>query len=267
MYARIIPRLDIKGENLVKGIHLEGLRVLGKPEEFAKLYYEEGADELLYMDVVASLYERNSLHDIISKTAKEIFIPLTVGGGIRSIEDMQTVFRSGADKIAINTAAVRNPKLISEAANLFGSANFVVAIEAIKQDDGNYYAFTDNGREKTGFEVVSWAKTVEELGAGEIILTSVDKEGTGEGFDINLIKKVSEAVRIPVIAHGGAGKLEDIKSIFKNGDASGVSLASILHYNVLGRSDESTFSNKKVTPASIREIKDYLTKEKIPCRN
>lgn len=260
MHVRIIPRLDIKGTNLVKGIHLEGLRILGKPEEFAKLYYQQGADELLYMDVVASLYERNSLEEIISKTAKEIFIPLTVGGGIRSIEDMQSVFRAGADKIAINTAAVRNPKLISQAANLFGSANFVVAIEAIKQDDGNYYAFTDNGREKTGLEVKTWAKQAEKLGAGEIILTSVDREGTGLGFDVDLIKMVTNAVNIPVIAHGGAGQLEDIRNAFVEANASAVSIASMLHYHT------HDTSYKKVETVSIKQIKDYLVKNKILCR-
>ncbi len=267
MYIRIIPRLDIKGENLVKGIHLEGLRVLGKPEEFAKYYYEQGADELLYMDVVASLYERNSLQDIISRTAKEIFIPLTVGGGIRTIEDMQNVFRAGADKVAINTAAVRNPKLISQAANLFGSANFVVAIEAIKSLDAQYYAFTDNGREQTGLEVVSWAKQVEKLGAGEIILTSVDQEGTGKGFDLELIQLVTKAVKIPVIAHGGAGKKEDIAGVIKNGQVSGVSIASVLHYDFLKKQKtSSTFSNKNITAIGINEIKKYLIKENIKCR-
>lgn len=260
MYIRIIPRLDIKGENLVKGIHLEGLRVLGKPEEFAKQYYEEGADELLYMDVVASLYERNSLHEIITRTAKEIFIPLTVGGGIRSIEDMQSIFRAGADKVAINTAAVKNPKLISQAANLFGSANLVVAIEAIKQDSGKYYAFTDNGREITGLEVVSWAKQVEKKGAGEIILTSVDKEGTGLGFEIELIKNVTKAVKIPVIAHGGAGKLSDIKEAILFGQASAVSITSMLHYHSIKT------EYKKVKTANIKQIKTYLAKNNIPCR-
>ncbi len=177
--VRVIPRLDIKGPNLVKGIHLEGLRVLGKPEDFAQYYYEQGADELLFMDVVASLYERNSLHDIISQTAKKIFIPLTVGGGLRTIEDIKNVLRAGADKVSLNTAAIKNPQIIRDASRKFGSSTIVVAIEAIKEADGTYRAYTDNGREHTGVEVVSWAKQVEELGAGEIIITSVDKEGTG----------------------------------------------------------------------------------------
>jgi cyclase len=151
---RIIPRLDIKGPNLVKGIHLEGLRVLGKPEKFAQFYYENGADELFFQDAVASLYERNSLSNIISKTAREIFIPLTVGGGIRTIQDIKNVLRAGADKVSINTAAIKNPEFIKKASLTFGSSTVVVAIEAIKQSDGRYLAYTDNGREESGFEVV-----------------------------------------------------------------------------------------------------------------
>jgi imidazole glycerol-phosphate synthase subunit HisF len=279
MYTRIIPRLDIKGPNLVKGIHLEGLRVLGKPENFAKYYFEQGADELLYMDVVASLYERNSLHDFITRTAKEIFIPLAVGGGIRSIEDMQSIFRAGADKVSINTAAVRNPELVSKAANLFGSANLVVSIEAIRQPDGKYYAFTDNGREKTGLEVVSWAKQVESLGAGEIILTSVDREGTGEGFDLELIESVSSSVNVPVIAHGGAGKPEDLKLAAQIEGVTGLSIASMLHYQAIEQMDKniqleegsSSFiksggSFQKVQKTTINEIKKYLQSQKILCR-
>lgn len=279
MYTRIIPRLDIKGPNLVKGIHLEGLRVLGKPEEFAKYYFETGADELLYMDVVASLYERNSLHDFITRTAKEIFIPLAVGGGIRSIEDMQSIFRAGADKVSINTAAVRNPKLITDAANLFGSANLVVSIEAIRQPDGQYYAFTDNGREKTGLEVVSWAKQVAKLGAGEIIITSVDREGTGSGFDLKLISSVASAVSIPVIAHGGAGRFEDINEAAKIDGITGLSISSMLHYGFLEKSSKeikleegsadfikSGATYKNVEKATVVEIKKYLKKNKILCR-
>lgn len=278
MYIRIIPRLDIKGPNLVKGIHLEGLRVLGKPEQYAKHYYESGADELLYMDVVASLYERNSLHDIVEKTAKEIFIPLTVGGGIRSINDIKSILRSGADKVSMNTAAVKNPELIKEAAQIFGSSTIVIAIEAIRQADGNFYAFTDNAREITGLEVVDWAKKVEDLGAGEIILTSVDKEGTGKGFELELIRKVTRAVSIPVVAHGGGGKLEHIKEAVNEG-ASAISLASMLHYDLMANSTidsileegSNTFiksggSFASVDKVSIRKIKEYLKENNIPCR-
>jgi cyclase len=234
---RIIPRLDIKGPNLVKGIHLEGLRVLGSPQQFAKYYYEQGADELFYQDVVASLYDRNSLGDIISATAKSNFIPLTVGGGIRTIEDIKNLLRLGADKVCINTGGIKNPNLIKEASKKFGSSTIVVAIEAIKQSTGEYMAYVDNGREHTGIEVVSWAKKCEELGVGEIVITSVDKEGTGKGYDLELIKSITTAVDIPVIAHGGAGKLEDLIDPVKIANADALCMGSILHYGYI-QSDE-----------------------------
>jgi len=272
---RIIPRLDIKGPNLVKGIHLEGLRVLGKPEAFARYYYENGADELFFQDTVASLY------DIITKTAKEIFIPLTVGGGLRTIDDIRNVLRAGADKVAINTAAIKNPHFIHEASHIFGSSTIVVAIEAIKNTDGKYLAFTDNGREYSGLEVVSWARKAEELGAGEIVITSVDKEGTGEGYDLELIKSVSEAVSIPVIAHGGACNPEDIVQAILYGRADAVAIASILHYSVMQSfgslsSDYKVEGNisflnsgkmpKNIAPSSLKEIRSALINEQIPTR-
>jgi imidazole glycerol-phosphate synthase subunit HisF len=278
---RIISRLDIKGPNLVKGIHLEGLRVLGKPEDFARYYYENGADELFFQDTVASLYDRNSLHDSITKTAKEIFIPLTVGGGLRTIDDIQNVLRAGADKVAINTAAVKNPNFIREASLKFGSSTIVVAIEAIKNSNGTFFAFTDNGREHTGLEVVSWARKAEALGAGELVITSVDKEGTGEGYDIELIKSVSEAVSIPVIAHGGASSPENIVQAILYGKADAVAIASILHYSVMTTfgshsSDYKEEGNisflnsgkipKKISICSIKEIRSALINARIPTR-
>lgn len=277
--VRVIPKLDIKGPNLVKGIHLEGLRVLGKPEDFARYYYRAGADELLYMDVVASLYNRNSLHDIISKTAREIFIPLTVGGGLRSIDDIREVLRAGADKVSLNTAVVKNPDLIKEASHIFGSSTITVSIEAIKQESGKYFAYTDNGREETGLEILAWAKKVESLGAGEIVLTSVDREGSGLGYDLELIKLVSREVSIPVVACGGAGSLEDIAQVIKSSGADAVIIASMLHYgfiqsirkvfeenegNVEFLKSGRTFS--KITPSSIPEIKKYLISKGINCR-
>jgi cyclase len=279
--TRIIARLDIKGPNLVKGIHLEGLRVLGKPEDFARYYYENGADELFYQDVVASLYERNSLNDLISRTAKEIFIPLTVGGGIRTVEDIRSILRSGADKVCINTAVIKNPKLISEASRVFGSSTIVVAIEAIKQNDGSYLAYTDNGREHSGLEVVEWAKKVEELGAGEIVITSVDKEGTGLGFDIELTQKVAEAVSIPVIAHGGAGSEEDVRKVIQEGKADAVALASVIHYDYIENNILSTIGKEegnieflksgktfsKIKPSTIKKIKKYLNDKFISIRS
>lgn len=279
--VRIIPRLDIKGPNLVKGIHLEGLRVLGKPEDFAAYYYEAGADELFYQDIVASLYERNSLEDIISKTAKRSFIPLTVGGGIRTIENIRSVLRAGADKAAINTAAIRNPSFISEASKKFGSSTIVVEIEAIKQPDGKYFAFIDNGREHTGVEVIEWAKKAEELGAGEIVITSVDNEGTGTGYDTALIKAVSEAVEIPVIAHGGPGKLQHFYDACVMGKADALAVASVIHYNFIAnqqsnikQADEGNTSYLssgrksfgKIEPASLLNIKHYLKDKGVQCR-
>lgn len=269
--TRIIPRLDIKGPNLVKGIHLEGLRVLGDPSDFAKYYYENGADELIYQDVVASLYERNSLHDIISKTAKQIFIPITVGGGLRSIEDIRNVLRAGADKVSLNTAAIKNPKLIKEASLKFGSSTIIVAIEAIKQSNGEYHAYIDNGREETGIEVKKWAQQVQELGAGEINITSVDRDGTGLGFDCDLIKLVSSAVSIPVIAHGGPGKLEQTSEAITLGGAHAVALASVLHYDFIQnkrfeqKSDEgnteflkSGKAYSKISPCSLKQVKEHF---------
>lgn len=277
---RIISRLDIKGPNVVKGIHLEGLRVLGSPEEFSRHYYEEGADELIYIDVVASLYGRNSLLEFISKAAREIFVPLTVGGGIRTIDDIKNTLRAGADKVSLNTAAIKDPRIIKEAAKKFGSSTIVASIEAIKNDDGRYFAFIENGREATGIEVFLWAKKVEELGAGEILLTSVDREGTGEGYDIELTRQVAESVSVPVIANGGAGSLEHVKNVIKNGKADAVSLASMVHYDFVerGRRSAKDFvegnteflktgrASSKIKTAGIGEIKSYLAEQKINCR-
>ncbi len=243
-FHRIIPRLDIKGPNLVKGIHLEGLRVLGKPEDFANYYYEEGADELIFQDTVASLYERNNLSEIISRTAENIFIPLTVGGGIRCLEDINSVLRAGADKISINTAAIKNPDFINDASSSFGSSTIVVAIEAIKQNDNSYLAYTDNGREHTGIDVKKWAIEVQDRGAGEILLTSIDKDGTGNGFDNELILSISESVTIPIIAHGGAATPNHISDAILNYGADAVAIASMLHYSENSFDNQSNFNFK-----------------------
>lgn len=277
---RIIPRLDIKGPNLVKGVHLEGLRVLGTPEIFARHYYENGADEIVFMDVVASLYGRNSLHDIIAKTAREIFIPLTVGGGIRTTDDIRDILRSGADKVAINTAAVENPDFIRNATRKFGSSTISIAIEAIRQPSGTYIAFTNNGRENTGLEVCAWARQAEQLGAGELIITSVDREGTGKGFDLQLLKMITESVTIPVVAHGGAGTLAHIESAVREGGVSAVALASILHYGAIeqienarqftGDAQADFLKNgrgfSKVDYCSLQQIKEFLCHNGISCR-
>ena len=276
---RIIPRLDIKGPNLVKGIHFEGLRVLGKPNEFAQFYYKQGADELIFNDVVASLYERNSLHNIIQETAKNIFIPITVGGGLRNISDIKDILRVGADKVSLNTAVIKNPGLIRDAARKFGSSTIVVSIECIKESNENYLAYTDNGREYTGINVFEWAKQVEDLGAGEIVISSVDKEGTGEGFDIELISKISKIVNIPVIAHGGCGKKEDAIDLLLNADIDALMISSLFHYNFIQKNisnpsiiegnteflkNKRNFKNFK--SCKIKDLKHELIKNNFECR-
>jgi imidazole glycerol-phosphate synthase subunit HisF len=278
--VRVIPRLDIKGKSLVKGIHLEGLRVLGNPEEFAKYYFENGADELFYQDVVASLYGRNSLNEIISNTAKEIFIPLTVGGGIRNINDINAVLRSGADKVNINTAAISNPNFIYEASKEFGSSTITVSIEAIRNEDGRFLAYTDNGREYTGIDVTEWVKEVQDLGAGEIILTSVDREGTGTGFDLELIKSVSKLIHVPLIIHGGASSPENISKAILETNADGIAVSSILHYRLI-RDNTFIYNSKnegnteflaskqifsKISSCTINDIKQNMYEKTINVR-
>lgn len=227
---RIIPRLDIKGPNLIKGIRLEGLRIIGDPQEYAIRYYLAGADELVYMDIVASLYGRNNLSEIISRAAKDVFIPITVGGGIRSVADARQILRSGADKVAINTAAIACPELITEVAHRFGSQAMVLSIEAKQVGPGQWEAYTDNGREKTGLDVLEWVRRGVELGAGEIMVTSVDREGTRAGFDLNLLRSVSAAVPVPVIASGGMGTIEHFIDAATKGLADAVAMADVLHY-------------------------------------
>ena len=227
---RIIARLDIKNSNLIKSINFEGLKVLGNPNKFAKKYYDEGADELIFMDLVASLYNRNSLHDIIKEASKNIFIPFTVGGGIRTIDDALKIFDSGADKIAVNTAAIKNPKLISNLANRFGSQAIVVSIEAKKQKD-MWEAYIESGREHTGINVENWVKKASDLGAGEFLITSVDREGTNKGFDTELLKLITNKTNLPVIASGGFGKLNDIKESFIDSKVDAIAIADAIHYN------------------------------------
>ena len=227
---RIIARLDIKGPNLIKGIHLEGLRVIGPPNEYALRYYLQGADEIIYMDCVASLYGRNHLGGIVQAAAKDIFIPMTVGGGIRSVDDVTEILRAGADKVAVNTAAVADPRLISNIARRFGSQCMVLSIEAKQIAPDRWEVYTENGREPTGLDVIEWAKKGVAMGAGEILLTSVDREGTRKGFDVDLVAAVSTEVSVPIIASGGMGRPEDFLAVVNGGGADGVAIADILHY-------------------------------------
>jgi cyclase len=229
--VRLIARLDIKGPNLIKGVHLEGLRVVGDPQVYARQYYEQGADELLYIDIVASLYGRSKLTEIVRRAAQDVFVPMTVGGGIRSVDDVKDLLRAGADKVAINTAAVRRPELISEVARRFGSQCMVLSIEAKRRADGTWEPYTDCGREHSELDAVSWAKRGVELGAGEILVTSIDREGTRKGFDIELVKAISDAVPVPVIASGGYGETSHLSHVVKQGGADAVAIADAFHYN------------------------------------
>lgn len=228
---RLIPRLDIKGPNLIKGMQLEGLRVIGDPNKHAIKYYQQGADELLYIDSVASLYGRNSLNELITKAVKDVFIPITVGGGIRSVENAIEILRCGADKIAVNTAAVKNPKLLSDLVDKFGSSTIVISIQAKLISKNKWEVYTEGGRERTGIDVIEWVQKVCSLGVGEILLTSITREGTRKGYDIDLAKAVTDLVQIPVILSGGMGKEEDLIEAVKLGGADALSMADILHYN------------------------------------
>lgn len=228
--TRIVARLDVKGENLIKGVHLEGLRIIGDPHDHAQLYYNDGIDEIIYMDTVASLYGRNNLTDIVARTAHDVFVPITVGGGIRSVDDVARVLRAGGDKVAVNTAVVGRPELISEIARRFGSQCMVLSVEAKRREAGRWECLTDNARETTGLDVVEWVCRAVELGAGEVLLTSVDQEGTRKGFDLELINAVTARISVPVIASGGLGSPSDLVEAVVSGGASAVAIADALHY-------------------------------------
>ncbi|MCB9610255.1 MAG: imidazole glycerol phosphate synthase subunit HisF [Polyangiaceae bacterium] len=226
---RIIARLDIKNEHVIKGIQLEGLRKIGEPNAMAVGYYNDGADELLFMDAVASLYGRNGVLEIVEGACRDVFVPITVGGGIRTVQDIEAALRAGADKVAINTAAFQSATLIDAAARYFGSQCIVGSVEA-KKRGGHWEAFTETGRQETGVDAVAWAKRLEGQGAGEIMVTSIDRDGTKKGYDVELLKQVREAVTIPVIGSGGAGTAAHVAAAFSSTDADGLAIATALHY-------------------------------------
>lgn len=248
-HLRIIPRLDIKAPNLVKGVRLEGFRVMGDPTVFAERYSDDGADELHYQDVVASLYRRNNIYDLVSKTASELSIPLAVGGGIREVDDIRLALRHGADRVIVNTAAIEDPSLITRAATVFGTQCVVVAIEAVTNRHGKREALVNCGRDQTGIDPVTWAVEAVQMGAGELLLTSVDNEGMRKGMDLDLLSDIRREVSVPLVLHGGAWSVDDIQAAWASG-ASGVALASCLHYGQL----------------SITEIKNELVKRGVPVR-
>ena len=228
---RLIARLDIKGPNLIKGVHLEGLRVLGDPQQFARRYYEQGADELIYLDIVASLYGRSKLTEIVRRAAQDLFVPLTVGGGVRSVDDVRELLRAGADKVAINTAAVRTPALISQVSRALGAQCMVLSIEAKRRPGGGWEVYTDCGREHSGLDAVAWAQRGVELGAGEILVTSIDQEGTRGGFDVALTRAIADVVPVPVIASGGMGSFDHLLAVTREARADAVAVADMLHYD------------------------------------
>ncbi|QQG46220.1 MAG: imidazole glycerol phosphate synthase subunit HisF [Candidatus Niyogibacteria bacterium] len=248
---RVIPLLHIKGPNVVKPVHTEALRVVGNPKELAGRYYEEGADEIIYLDIVASLYQRNLDFELLKSVTENIFVPVTVGGGMRTIHDINNALRAGADKVAINTYAVHHPEFLTEAARVFGSQCIVAYIEAKRQPDGMYEVYTDGGRERSGVEAIGWARRAMELGVGEILITSIDQDGTHRGYDLTLLKKITGFSQIPVIAHGGAGDPESVLKAVKDGGADAVSASSIFHYQEFG----------------MKEVKKYLKENEVNTRS
>lgn len=227
---RIIARLDIKNDFVIKGIQMDGLRKVGDPNELAREYYSQGADEIIFLDAVASYYDRNSLFHIIERACESVFIPMTVGGGLRSIEDIQKALNAGADKVAINTMAVRDPSFIKRAVSIFGSQCIVASVVAKQKDVGSWVAYVENGRESSGLDVIEWVVQLEQLGVGELILTSLDKDGTKKGFDLDLCSQVRSSISVPLIISGGAGKQQDVIDIAKVVDFDAVALGTMLHY-------------------------------------
>lgn len=247
---RIIPCLDVRNGKVVKGVNFEGIKEVGDPVEFAKMYNEQGADELVFYDITASHEGRRAMIDVVKNTAKKVFVPLTVGGGISTIDDFRDVLRAGADKISVNSAAVKNPSLISKAADIYGSQCVVVGIDAKRNIDGKFTVVINGGRDDMNIDAVEWAKQVASLGAGEICLNSIDTDGTKKGFDIEMLNAVCSVVNIPVIASGGCGKLEDFSDVFEQTNASAALAASLFHFKEL----------------TVSDVKQYITEKNIPVR-
>ncbi len=274
-FIRIIPKLDIKNGLLIKGINLDGLRVLGDPYNFAENYYHQGADEIFYIDSVASLYGTNNLSKFITRTSKNLFIPLAVGGGIKSIETIEKFLEAGADKVSINSAAVENIDFIHQVSRVFGSSTITCLVEVIKIDK-KYFITKENGREIVKISPFKWVKKLENNGAGEILLTSINQEGTKEGFDINLTNKISKLVKIPVIAHGGAGTFEDVYNVINKTNISGVAISSLFHYDTCSKFNfkkkiiaNTHFLNSKKKIKSqnlLKKLKTYLKSRNIRIR-
>ena len=246
---RIIPKIDIKGPNLVKGIHLEGLRAFGNPKKFVHKYYEDGADEIIIHDIVASLYERNNLYELISTSSKNMFVPLTAGGGVRNIKDVKKLLLSGADRVFLNTAAIKNPLILKKLINEYGSSTIVVSIEVAKVE--NYFCFKDFGREKTNLKFQDWLKKVQDFGPGEIIVTSIDRDGTKKGFDLRLTEICSKILKIPFMMNGGFGQISHIKELLNAGKPSAIVIGTSLHYKAI----ESLKSDLEISEGNYEYLK------------
>ena len=259
-YKRIISRIDVKGENLVKGMNLEGLKILGKPWEFSNHYYKKKIDEIIFFDTVASLYGRNNLFDIDEKASKNIFVPISVGGGIRSLENISTLLNVGADKVILNTKALQNPIFINNAANKFGSSTIIVNIDFNLQPNNSYSCFIENGRQIFNKDIFKWINEIQKRGAGEIVLTSISRDGTGEGFDMNFYKQIKNSIKIPLILSGGFGSFNQVYDVIKNKDVDAVSIASMFHYDKI---KDVNFKGQTLSPI---DLKKKLIKKKIKCR-
>lgn len=247
---RIIPCLDVRDGKVVKGINFVGIKEVGDPVEYACMYNEQGADEIVFLDITASHEGRGTMVEVVRRTAEKVFVPLTVGGGIRSIEDFREILRAGADKVAVNSQAVKNPRLIAEAADIFGNQCVVLAIDGRRMDDGSYHVYINGGRIDTGWDVLQWAKEAEALGAGEIMLTSMNADGTKNGYDIEMTRALCDTVDIPVIASGGCGSLAHFSDVFEQTGADAALAASLFHYNEL----------------TIGQVKNHLESRQIPVR-
>jgi|TARA_B100001964_G_C14190266_1_gene580709 cyclase len=278
LIKRIIARLDIKNNFLVKGMHLEGLRILGYPELFAKKYFDENIDEIVFQDIVASLYKRNQLSSLTNKITKNIFTPITVGGGIRNINDIKEILINGADRVSINTAAVNDKKFINDSVRVFGSSTITITVETLKIGE-KYKVYTDSGRTDTNLDTFEWIKEIQDMGVGEIILTSINNEGTGKGFDLNLYEKASKLCKIPLLAHGGTRDSEDVYKLFVNTDIDGAVIASAFHFNyykeLLNKKEISlqgstnfliNQSSKNMFFLGIDKLKKYLKSKNINIR-
>jgi len=257
--VRLIARLDIKGPKLIKGINLEGVRVVGDPHAYAKSYFHQGVDEILYMDSVATLYGRNSLAQLVRETTDDVFVPMTVGGGLRSLADVDEMMRAGADKVAINTAAVRRPELLREVSRRYGSQAMVLSVEAKRRRDGKgWEAYVDLGRVKTDIDVIDWVQRAVDLGVGEVLVTSVDHEGMRAGFDVDLVRAITDVVEVPVIASGGMGKLEHASEVIDLGHADAVAMAHVLHYKQISLESLRRFLLDRGIEVSIHDVTPHL---------